>query len=451
MKESGLLLLAALFFPTATFAHAFGEQFTLPLPVSLFVIGGIGAFIASCLTLIQFSDPHVGTAAPRQREYSLKTSFLSAVFSIAGFVLLIASSIVGTFGTQDFSTNPLPNFFWIIFLLLFTYVTAIIGGLWPLIDPFRKIAAIFAGKDVYPPTWLPYTPAMVFYALLWLELFSPGWGGLPFVLVSVITLYIVMSCVMSRIYGLHTWFAYGDFFTIFFGIVSKVSPVHISNGTIRLSLPGEYLVSERATFTGTLFFIFVILGSTVLDGIRETPIWFDFIFAFNLTESHIFYATGVSALFLIPILLFYIYSFAIWTMKVFSGSDESVSDLRLTFAFSLIPIAVAYHFAHYFSLILSQGQIFISQVSDPLAKGWDLFGTRDYVMNPGLIGADKVWYLQFGAIILGHILAAIIAHRIAKRIFPTTRAVIMSQLPMIVLMVFYTAFGLWTLAQPFAQ
>ncbi len=442
----------AMFLPAVASAHAFGQQFTLPLPVSLFVIGGIGAFVASCVALLQFSDPHTGADSPKLRTYTIPERLISRSLLTVGVILFTISIIVGVFGTQDFSTNPIPNLFWIIFLLLFTYLTAIVGGLWPYIDPTRRIAAIFArnAEDRTPPEWLPYTPAIFFYALLWLELFSPGWGGIPAVLIAVFIVYVAFTCVMCRIYGFNTWFAYGDFFSTFFGLVSKVAPVQLTNSTATISFPGERLVHEKVLYPGTLFFIFVILGSTVLDGLRETQAWYDFIYAFNLTDATVFYLTGVAALFLLPIFLFALYTLAIHLMQLLTQSDRSLSDLGLDFAYSLIPIAIAYHFAHYFSLILSNGQDFYRQISDPLGMGWDLFGTATYQMNPGLIGADKVWYLQFGAIVLGHILAAIVAHRIAKRLFPTTQKVILSQLPMLVLMVFYTAFGLWTLAQPFA-
>jgi hypothetical protein len=194
-----------------------------------------------------------------------------------------------------------------------------------------------------------------------------------------------------------------------------------------------------------------MLGSTVFDGLRETSAWWDFIFAFKLSEPIVFYCTGVLALFLLPFLLFGLYTLAIWGMKALTRIDMSLQDLRLQFGYSLVPIAIAYHFAHYFGLVLSQGQSVIAQISDPFTRGWNLFGTAAYQVNLGLIGADKVWYLQLGAIVLGHILAAIVAHRIALRIFKTRRDVVVSQLPMLILMVFYTAFGLWSLSQPFVN
>jgi len=49
----------------------------------------------------------------------------------------------------------------------------------------------------------------------------------------------------------------------------------------------------------------------------------------------------------------------------------------LAFAHSLVPIAFAYSVAHYFSLLVLEGQGIISLISDPFGFGWDLFGTAD--------------------------------------------------------------------------
>ena len=46
-----------------------------------------------------------------------------------------------------------------------------------------------------------------------------------------------------------------------------------------------------------------------------------------------------------------------------------------SFALTLVPIAIGYNVAHYFVFLLVQGQYIIPLLSDPLGRGWDLFGT----------------------------------------------------------------------------
>jgi hypothetical protein len=115
---------------------------------------------------------------------------------------------------------------------------------------------------------------------------------------------------------------------------------------------------------------------------------------------------------------------------------------------SLVPIAIAYHLAHYLSYLLLAGQLIIPISSDPFAIGWNLFGTLNYRIDISVIDAGKVWYLAVCAIVVGHITAVCIAHVTALQREPETRAAIISQLPMLVLMIGYTMISLWILSQP---
>src|SRR6185436_3013063 len=111
---------------------------------------------------------------------------------------------------------------------------------------------------------------------------------------------------------------------------------------------------------------------TVLDGLRETKVWYKLLQPVPFSWDNYI---GVALLIVVPLILFGLYSICIFAMTKLTHTTLSQSELRLQFAYSLIPIALAYHFAHYFSLILSQGQAFIAQISDPFAKGWNVFGT----------------------------------------------------------------------------
>src|SRR3569833_647626 len=132
----------------------------------------------------------------------------------------------------------------------------------------------------------------------------------------------------------------------------------------------------------------------------------------------------------------------LWLMQVCSLT-KSISHHLNTYALSLIPIAIAYNFAHYYTLLINSTQLLFALASDPLGKGWDIFGTAHYQVNIGLIGAREVWYAQFIAIVFGHIIATYVAHQIAVREFSSREQMLFGQLPMLVLMVIYTVFGLW--------
>jgi uncharacterized membrane protein len=131
--------------------------------------------------------------------------------------------------------------------------------------------------------------------------------------------------------------------------------------------------------------------------------------------------------------------------------DITALKVAKLFVLTLIPIALAYHLAHYLSFLLIVGQYMIPLASDPFGFGWDLFSTSLYFVNIGIVNAKFIWYTSVVAIVTGHIIAVYLAHVIAVRTFRNTKAALLSQVPMLVLMVSYTVLSLWILAQPVVE
>ena len=121
--------------------------------------------------------------------------------------------------------------------------------------------------------------------------------------------------------------------------------------------------------------------------------------------------------------------------------------LERDFAGTLIPIALAYVVAHYATLLIVGGQLAIPLASDPLGFGWDLFGTLDYRINVQPLSADQIWYVQTGALIVGHVIGLVLAHDKALAVFGTTRDALRTQYPLLGLMILYTTGGLWLLSR----
>ena len=71
-------------------------------------------------------------------------------------------------------------------------------------------------------------------------------------------------------------------------------------------------------------------------------------------------------------------------------------SLAPEFVLSLVPIALVYAVAHYFSLFVIQGQYMAPLLSDPFGKGWDLFGTANVIPNIALLTPNTIWYVQVG-------------------------------------------------------
>ena len=202
-------------------------------------------------------------------------------------------------------------------------------------------------------------------------------------------------------------------------------------------------------------FVLVLLSTVTFDGFTATPAWAS-------VEGRLYAALGalgdarltfIGTLGLIafPLLFGLVYvGFARW--MAWMGDDQlTTSTVARLFVLSLVPIAIAYHLAHYFTYLLIQGQLLIRLASDPFGFGWDLFGTARYRPDIGIVGARAVWYTAVVAIVVGHVIAVYVAHVVALREYRDRRAALRSQLPMLVLMVGYTVVSLWIIAQPIVE
>ena len=162
----------------------------------------------------------------------------------------------------------------------------------------------------------------------------------------------------------------------------------------------------------------------------------------------------MSMLFCLVYLMFCSLVFRVATLSAGSSSQWEVKnslDIGCMFILTLVPIAVAYHLAHYLSFLLITGQYLVPLLSDPLGFGWDIFGTRDYRPDIGVLNARTSWYIAVVAVICGHVFSVYIAHKAAIRVFHDVRVALYSQIPMIILMVLYTMLSLWILAQPMVE
>jgi hypothetical protein len=126
---------------------------------------------------------------------------------------------------------------------------------------------------------------------------------------------------------------------------------------------------------------------------------------------------------------------------------QARTDLN-AMVWTLVPIAVAYHLSHYFSLLLTTGQFIVPLASDPFGRGWDLFGTRGHKVDLGIVSPTVYWYGSVVLIVAGHVLSVVVAHVEARCRFDSHRAALRSQVPMLALMVAYTSLSLWIMAQP---
>jgi hypothetical protein len=111
-----------------------------------------------------------------------------------------------------------------------------------------------------------------------------------------------------------------------------------------------------------------------------------------------------------------------------------------------VPIALAYLLAHYFSLLAFTGQATAYLASDPLGTGADLFGTAAATIDYTILSASAIWYVQLGALILGHVAGLVLAHDRALALYGDNKVATRSQYWMLAVMVGFTSLALYLLS-----
>ena len=128
------------------------------------------------------------------------------------------------------------------------------------------------------------------------------------------------------------------------------------------------------------------------------------------------------------------------------GMAEARRSLAAEFLRSVVPIALVYAAAHYFTLLLVQGQYALPLASDPFGYDWDLLGLADYQPNLAPLPPNTIWYAEVAALVTGHVAGLTVAHDRAFAILPE-RGALRSQYAVLAPMVVYRTGGLWLLSQ----
>lgn len=470
MRLGQLVSAAVLTCPGVASAHSFGRLYNLPVPLWLYLYGAAAALLASFALLAGFARMPV---APQPARH-LRTFTLPRGLARSGLILLKAASVsllllcivTGLLGARSLYLNFNMTCFWIMFVLVFTYLTALAGDLFRFISPWRVLSDLLPerwrqGRFIYPASW-SYWPAFLLYlGFILVELFGKT---TPLSLAVLLAAYTAFNLVGVWLFGQQIWFRHVEFFGVFLRLVALMAPVSWQQGRMQLRIPFSGLLGLRAESNSLVLFILFMLASTAFDGLHSTAAWVALFWADPLGVMTVwlgkapiyFYQSvrpwytlfDVSGLCLAP--LFYFAVFWIFTAlaKVITASPLAIGFLLQRMVFSLLPIALVYHVTHYYTLIFSQGVQIFSLISDPFGWGWDLFGTAGKFASPWLPDMKWVWHTQVGLIVFGHLVSICIAHREAQAIFATARQVMLSQLPMLGLMMAFTASGLWILAQP---
>ncbi len=442
------------------YLHGFGARYDLPISLALYLYAAAGAVVISFVVVAALAGDRVGEHAVRyptrparlltRLDRSPWTRRLGGALGVAGLVTVITT---GLFGTQNPQVNPAEYLVWIYLWATLVILTGLVGNLWEYINPFAALHSLIhpwlprTSRDL--PTRLGIWPAVVLYfAFATLELAS-GVANKPVVVGGLALVYTLLNVVGMAVFGRDAWLGRVEFFTVLFDLIARFSPVERGErGELRLRPWGVGLLRPYPAGWDRIALVMLVLSSLAFDGVTATQGYQDLTVALDPIWSSagrlglaIFKTTSLLGLTVIFLAAFT----AVMLLVIYFGYAKVKTLPTLTaFALTLVPIALVYNAAHNYSYVVIQGQ----GLPMALAYAFRSGPPPPFAASFNLANAALVWYLQVILIVGGHAIAVLLAHLRAGERFRSGKNALLSQYPMLMLMVAYTVTSLTILAQP---
>ncbi len=455
------------------FLHGFGQRYDLPISLALYLYAAAGVVVISFVLVVLFAGDQVGAKAlqyPRRPARWLTAAARSRwpqrIGGAIGVFGLLAVVITGLFGSTNPAYNPSEYLVWIFFWAGLVIFTGLVGNLWYLVNPWAAIYDAVARLGLPSPRLRRGAPrlagslgvwpaAAAYFAFACLEL-TTGMANRPWLVATLAIAYSAVTLAGMIVFGRDEWLEHCEGFTVLFGIVARFGPVEAERDEVYLRPWGVGLLKPAATGWSWVVFIILMLSTLAFDGILSTPAWQEFTVALEPVWLPMgafgFFFVRTLGLLLLSVAFLLVFITFMELVVYFGKRDVELKETLTAFALTLVPIALVYNAAHNYSYLVVQAQGLIPLLNDPLAKGWHLLpAVAGFKPSFALAQASTVWYAQVVLIVVGHVIAVYLAHLRAGERFRTAQRALLSQYPMLLLMVLYTMTSLWILAQPITR
>lgn len=415
------------------------------VPAWLFIVTGGGVVGVSFLLASLFTDRDLlhELHTPYYRltpGTSLRQSVRPAGTAI-GLLGLLLVVVTGFLAPNDPLRNPAILVVWVAWWAGFTMFVYSIGNVWPTIDPFRSIAnRIPTGPPRFDidPDHAAWVGAIGLVALFGVEVVSPLAEDAPLLAFAAIG-YLAVTVLATRLVGYETWFDQMDPLSRAFELYGGVAPLGRSDTGDRIvaRLPGAGLANDVLTGQGGVALVVALVWGTTFDGLVSTPAW--------ASVARLVVGAGLPALALYLGVLgigfgFFlgVYRLSARAMRHTAPTYLSTDTLARRFAPSLVAIAAGYHVAHNLTYFFALLPALWTAILDPLGGGTGVaLGLPPWVS-----------YLPVVFVLLGHLVAVLVAHAVTFELVPGRLQAIRSQYPLTVVMIIYTMTSLWIVSQP---
>ena len=460
---AAILAVAAVLWPDGALAHGLVQRANLPIPEWLFGWAAAIVLVVSFAALaLLWPKPRlegIDSWRPLPGGGFLGSRGVEIACGAIGVSLWALVLVAGFAGVQETESNFAPLFVFNTFWVGLVFASLLFGDVYRALNPFRAIGRLTGhlvrsrGRRVehkpYPPRLGRWPAAVGLLAFTWLELAAGDVGTQPDVLAIAVLAYSAVQFWGMAVYGVDPWIDRAEAFSVYFNLFARISPFEQREGVVGVRPPLTRLTSlER--LPGTVAVLAVMIGTVTFDGLEQGRTWANL--ANDLTESFGGPGAGAERLTATIGLLVGVgivagfYALGIAGARSVGG-EQTAERLRVGFVHSLVPIALVYVVAHYLTFFIFEGQGIVALASDPLGKGWDVFGTAESGTDFSVISQNTAWYLQVGFVVAGHVAALVLAHERALVLYQQARLAVRSQYWMLAIMIGFTTLALWLLSE----
>jgi hypothetical protein len=464
---SAAALAGVLAAPEPAAAHGLAGRADLPIPEWLFAWAAAAVLLVSFVALgtlwrrPQLEDHEGFRPLPDWLSRAVINPLAETFAALLGVALLVLAVWSGLAGVQTPADNFAPTFIYVVFWVGLVPLSILFGDVFRAFNPWRALGRAYefvmrrASGRMQPrfryPEWLGRWPAAAgLLGFAWIELAYSD-GADPSTLSVAALIYTIFTLIAIACFGTEAWISRGEAFSVYFNMFSRMSAVTVRDRRLGLRRPLSGLTTLEP-LPGTVALLIVMIANVMFDGASEGSPWVDiapdiqnFFIGLGLGIGTSLELASTVGLLLALGMVTAIYVIGVIGVRAIDGRP-TVTVAR-SFVHALVPIAAVYVLAHYFSLLAYNGQSIAFLSSDPLGKGWDLFGTAGGTINYAIIGATVIWYVQVGVLVVGHTSGLVLSHDRALATYGTARSATASQYWMLAVMVAFTTLGLFLLSQ----
>jgi hypothetical protein len=311
-------------------------------------------------------------------------------------LLAYVMAVVGAFSGPDSAAgNIVPVAVLVVFWVGLPLSALALGDVFARVNPFDPVVATLErvlrrDPQAQPAGGPPWTGAAFLAGFSWF-LLAYHRPGSPRAVGVLLLVYGALAIAGGLRWG-RTWLRSGEAF-----------------GALSATMASLRSAGRRPGPPGMLALVVVWVGGTAFDAVGTTQLWFDVAGTSSGWES-----TAVHTMGLVWVIAL-VAGAVIATGRVaagWSGLDPEVVDRALGLAAAAI--AAGWFLTHDITLLLFEGQNFVALLSDPVSRGWDLFGTIGNRIDVDLVEAAWVRWAQLLALAAGHGGAVVLAARAAR-------------------------------------